>query len=301
MPIEHFNGNRSPSLTYTFTVDGIPFDLTGATVKFKMRAERTSTLKVNTAAVIVSPTAGTVRYDWAAIDVDTPGDFIGWWEVTLPSAKIQESPEFIIAIRDHTAADQTVYLEREDLKRMTDLEGTTFVDAYIDLALISASRSIDEITSRRFYPDNDAAQVRYYTPAGDESLPIDDLVTLTSLKADRDGNGVFEETWVLNTDFVLEPLNPAGRPWTRIRRASVGTKSFPLTVRSIELTGKFGWPAVPEAIQQATGLVASRLLKRREAPFGVVGFGPDSEVVRVTRSDPDVMLLLSRYMANPVF
>ena len=50
-------------------------------------------------------------------------------------------------------------------------------------------------------------------------------------------------------------------------------------------------------MQQATGLVASRLLKRsREAPFGVAGFSMEGTAVRIAPVDPDVASLLNPYL-----
>lgn len=196
------------------------------------------------------------------------------------------------------------YLTSAELKATLSLTGETFADADIALAITSASRTVEQIAGRRFYPDADANQVRYYTPCGSHRLVVDDLVTLTSLKTDRDGNGTFEETWTLNTDFLLEPLNAVadGVPWSVIRRHPQGTKSFPYQVKSVELTGKFGWAAAPEPVKKAAGILAAKfVLIARQAPFGVVNLGPDSEAFRIARSDPHVMGLLSRYIAVPTF
>jgi hypothetical protein len=61
----------------------------------------------------------------------------------------------------------------------------------------------------------------------------------------------------------------------------------------VEVTGVFGWPAVPAPVVQATMLVASELFRLRDAPFGVAGFG-EFGAVRV-RENPKVAALLDPY------
>jgi len=295
MALRIFEDTRSPSLTGALTVDGVAFDLTGSTVKFKMRAVGSATLKVNAAAVVVAPpTAGNVRYDWDAADLDTAGDYIGWWEVTLPSAKVQDHPEFLIDVQEHAGATSE-YVTALALKDTLSLTGETFADADISAAIAAASRGIDELCNRRFYADADALQVRYYRAIDRDLVRIDDLVMLTSLATDPGGDGTFEETWTLNTDFTIEPLNAAadGRPFELLVRHPAGNYLFPTKYpRSVKLTGKFGWPAVPPAIVEATTILASKLLRRaREAPFGIVSLGMDGVAVRIARTDPDIVLL----------
>src|SRR3954447_6862743 len=91
-----FVGNRNPSITETLTyADGTVVDLTGSTVKLKMRAVGSSTLKVSASATVVgAATLGQVRYDWAALDVDTGGFYLVWWEVTT-GGKTQDLNEAI--------------------------------------------------------------------------------------------------------------------------------------------------------------------------------------------------------------
>jgi hypothetical protein len=128
-------------------------------------------------------------------------------------------------------------------------------------------------------------------------VALDDLVTLTTFATDWSQSGTYT-TLTQNTDFYLEPSNSAsdGWPFTRATAAPYSS-GFPYGLpRSVKVTGKFGWAAVPYPVTQAATIMAARLMKRaREAPLGTIGFGIDGNVVRVPRIDPDVDALLGPY------
>jgi hypothetical protein len=295
-------GNRNPSITENIVDDaGVAVDLTGATVKFKAREFNTSTLIVDQAATVVGPaTNGNVRDDWSAADIATngilndAGRFLVWWEVTS-GGKTQDVMEAVIEVRAH-APGLLAYVELEELKSSIELSGQSFADQDLQDALLAASRDVDGICHRRFYPDADATQIRYYSPNGSCVAEIDDLLTLTSVLSDYDGDGTFEQTWTQNTDFTLEPLNAVAnaRPFETLRlhpRSAYRFSSYP---RSLKVTGKFGWSAIPPEVKKATKIRAVQLMLRaRQAPFGVLGIGAEGGAIRISRWDPDIQLLLT--------
>lgn len=197
------------------------------------------------------------------------------------------------------------YTTRDQVKAALDIT-TSVDDSLIDDAINAVSRWIDEYCQRRFWKDS-VDTTRTYVPDGWYELPIDDLVSVTSLKTDSSGDGVFETTWT-NADYQLLPHNPAAYPETRPYRCvrAVGSKIFPPIVIGarfdlVQIVGIFGWPAVPEAVRQACQIQAVRVFKRKNSPEGILsGFG-DMSALRVgSRLDPDVEQLLAGYRRMPV-
>lgn len=188
------------------------------------------------------------------------------------------------------------YCSLTNLKNRLSLDGSTpELDPILEGVIEAASRMIDGVTGRVFYQRT--AQARVFSAEESWMLDIDDLVSVTTLKADEDGDRVYEITWAI-TDYDLGPLNAAiyGRPYTRITLTPNSTRSFPTLSRSVQITGTWGWPAVPDAVEEACLITAHRYYTRKNAPYGVTGsleLGQQSLVI--PSMDPDVKALLAPF------
>ncbi|WP_329274774.1 phage gp6-like head-tail connector protein [Streptomyces sp. NBC_01451] len=171
-------------------------------------------------------------------------------------------------------------------------------DDLLTAAIAAASRGIDKNCGRRFYLDG-AVSVRTYNPEirtvcyeTGELLIVDDIGSATGLVVETGNVG---GTYTAVTDYETWPENALaqGAPITGLLRYS-GTWGSSGTAR-IQVTAKWGWPATPEEITQATILQALRLYKRKDSPEGVLG-SAEWGAVRVGRVDPDVYELCKRFM-----
>ena len=187
------------------------------------------------------------------------------------------------------------YVALSELKSALGITGSTD-DDFLNLAIDSAEESIDDLCGRVFTAAGSASARTYR--AQPYLAVTDDISTLTGLvvKTDTSGDGTFDTTWA-STDIQAEPLNNLvkGRSVNNLR--AVGSYTFPVYgdgLASVEVTAKWGWPAVPDSIKQSALMLASRLYSRKASPMGVIGVG-DFGPVRVSRSDPDIAHLLMDY------
>lgn len=165
-------------------------------------------------------------------------------------------------------------------------------DNVLDSVITAVSRWIDTYTGRRFYA---ATETRYYKAEFSDELAVDDLLTVTTLGTDSDGDRTYEDTWAV-TDYDLEPANASleGAPYTSIVIAPQGRYAFPVgTKRGVKIVGIFGYAsAPPPPVKEACLLQCERLYKRKDAPFGVIGSAEMGQMMVVPKLDPDVRLLI---------
>lgn len=185
------------------------------------------------------------------------------------------------------------YVTDDELKLFVRV-ADTLDDVQVALAVTGASRAIDRAAGRQFGLV-DAPEARVYTGEwdcvrGEWYVVVDDLMTEAGLTITVPAGTV--------TSYRLEPGNSVvkGMPWTRIVvKADSAAKPDGLP-DTVSVTAQWGWTAVPATIKQACLLQASRLLQRRDSPYGVAG-SPDlgNELRLLAKVDPDVAVLVSAY------
>jgi hypothetical protein len=175
--------------------------------------------------------------------------------------------------------------------------------ALLERAINASSRAIEKHCRRRFWLDSSVA-TRTYMVDNRYSAYVDDIGTRTGLvvKVGTDGT-TFPTTLTSGTDFILEPRNAdqfasatfGAYAFWEIR--TLGTRFlYPHCLRpTLQVTARFGWSAIPPDVEEACILKAASLFKRKDAPFGVAGFG-EFGAVRISRNDPDVTALLADYV-----
>ena len=197
------------------------------------------------------------------------------------------------------------YISAADLKSYIGLTGSG-QDTNISNAITAASRQIDRICNRRFWQDS-SVQVKTFTPISNIFLEVPDISTTTGLivKLDTTDDGSYDKTLTINTDFIVMPTNPIllgtgtgeHKPYTEIRILNTrSSERFdPSIINNVQITAKYGFAIVPEAIEQATRIQALRLFKRKDTPYNVFGNDETGTIELFNKFDPDAMALLKDY------
>lgn len=134
------------------------------------------------------------------------------------------------------------YATRENVKNALDMKETAGNNAEIDNAIDSASRTVEGILHRKFYPQ---LATRYfdwpnfqYAKAWRLYLEQDEVISVSALTS----GGVT----IASTDYFLEPFND-GPPYTRVCLDLDSSAAFGQgtnSQRDIAITGVFGHSAV---------------------------------------------------------
>lgn len=167
----------------------------------------------------------------------------------------------------------TLYCSPDDVSSRLKLQNTGDYDGIVDDAIEEACRAIDAHCGQFFYSAASSAKV--FDPFDSTTLYLPPVQSVTTLKTDEDDDGTYETTWA-STDFQTYPLNGwsggiTGHPVFLIN--AIGDYTFPTTngVPSVQVTGAWGWAAVPAPVKSAAITLASAIVFKSSSPAGVVG------------------------------
>ncbi len=262
------------------------------------------------ASVVVTVTKPDGTADSAALTNPSTGTYIaaggctqvGTWLYTFTATgALTDSEDGSFYVNPNARAD--LYATVPELREHLGDTGGTLPSGQLEAKIRAASRWVDKYTGRKFWLDP-AVTVRRYTPKSAWEAWVDDIGTTTGLviQTDTGGNGAYATTWA-TSDYTLEPLDAdqAGGAFAWWKICTTGSQWFPTWGRSptLKVTARHGWSQIPDEVREATLLRAVALWRRKDAPFGIAGvsdFGP----LRITRTDPDVLDLLSAFASPAV-
>lgn len=177
---------------------------------------------------------------------------------------------------------------------MDDIRGRAGIadhddDPTLDPAINRACRAIDVYCGQFFY-DAGSATARTYKPTAATVAQVDPFNTTTGLviKTDDNDDGTYETTWA-STDYELDYFggqmsNMLSAPYDRIY--AIGSYYFPKTGyrrRTLEVTARWGWTAVPSSVVEAAHILSIDLWKRKDTPFGITTGSIDFGGLRIGR------------------
>ena len=149
------------------------------------------------------------------------------------------------------------YASREDVKSALDFAETARNNGQVDRALEAASRSIESLTRRRFYPETGTRFFDWPDRSGSRPwrlwLDSDELISVTTLTAAGEV--------IAATDFFLEPAN-SGPPFTHVEidlASSAAFASGDTHQRAVSIAGVFGYSAEEETVGSLSGSLAADL------------------------------------------
>ena len=190
------------------------------------------------------------------------------------------------------------YLSVAELKTYIGNITDSVDDAALERVIAAACRQVDTHCGRFFYQQT--STIKYYSPNNGSLLLVHDLLSISALASDEDGDGVWEVAWSAS-DYVLTPRNAAYavpvRPYYAVEVAPAGRYVFIRGRETVKITGSWGWTAAPDAVVEASFLQASRLFGRKQNPYGVAGspaFGSLSMLK--AEMDQDAVTLLVPYV-----
>jgi hypothetical protein len=197
-----------------------------------------------TTSGVTHPATGSYGYAWTPASSLTPGAYLASWSGLSGGSPVTATETVTVvapasAQDTNTSPDRVWYATREEIKAELDVRETARSDARIDRAVEAASRSVEALCHRRFYPVQATRFFDWPNPQRAASwrlwLDASELISVTTLAS----GGVT----IPATDFFLEP-NQYGPPYNRLEIDLDSSAAFgggDTHQRDVQITGLWGY------------------------------------------------------------
>ena len=246
-----------------------------------------------TTSGVTHPGTGSYGYTWTPSSTLTPGLYLATWSGLKSGSPVTATETVTVvapaaADATNTSPEGIWYTTREDVMGALDVKQTARNKRYVDDAIEAASRSVEGLCHRRFYP---VAATRYFNwpPRAGMTpwiLRLDDKELISATAITSGGNTISIG------EYNLEPVN-SGPPFNRVE-INLGTDaSFgggPTYQRDVQISGLWGY----RLTEAGVGTLAE-ILDATETSVDVDG--PTSAEVGVgsiLRIDSERMLVTER-------
>ncbi|MGW3135898.1 hypothetical protein [Streptomyces sp. NPDC001139] len=274
------NLDATPSLTITSVATG-------------------STALAATSSGVTHPATGSYGYVWTPGSGLTPGLYLATWSGLKSAAPVTATEEItVVALGDsadtNTSPEGIWYTTREDVMGALDVKLTARNRRYVDQVIEAASRSVEGLCHRRFYP---VQATRFYDwPARPSGAYTPWILRLTDSDLISLASAVSGGRTIPTGDLNLEP-NRVGPPFSRVEIKLSTSASYgggDTYQRDVTLTGLWGYRLTETALGATAGTMnASQRTVTVDGPTSAeVGVGS------ILRIDSERLLVTERALAS---
>lgn len=197
-----------------------------------------------TSSGVTHPGTGSYGYAWTPSSTLTPGDYLATWTGLKSGSPVTATETITVyapasASATNTSPDGIWYATREEIKNELDVKETARSNARIDRALEDASRRIDGLCHRRFFPVQATRYFDWPSRAGSTPwiLRLNHQELISAVVVASGG------TTLTADEYNLEPVND-GPPFNRVEVNLGGDGSFgggDTYQRDIQIAGLWGY------------------------------------------------------------
>jgi len=290
--------------TATFTIAGTPTDPTNLTVRLQDAAGVESVLLNNVLVSTLNSSSTPVKKTSVGVFQPNPGPSLtaqGYWIMRFEGAGAVVATEEWEVIVDPSEFTSNAGLNARalvGLREAKDWLQSQTVNTSNDLDLV---RVINDISDRMYEEserefksfDGGGSAVRIFDPNGYWPVRIGDLSTTPTLVRilDKDGNSL---ATVAAGDQILRPR--VRRPWQPITSLQFTQDVIePRWSDQIEVTGVWGFPAVPgnvrQAVLEAVAAVMDRDVEHYSQDLGPASSGQATNVIMLAGARPSLITM----------